>query len=251
LRGHRDLPWFTAIPTLTGAALVTVRIRLGTLVASPNFRHPLTLAEEIVTLDDISSGRVTLGIGQGSTGWDAAMLGAPPWSPRERSEPFREFVELTDMLLREPETNYVGSFYSVRDARTYPGCVQRPRVPVAIAAGAHEALVHGERGLDQRGVHPEHQLGVRGCIGSSGREATELHVDPPWTQACTACTRVGGPLCLLLRPVCDQVERSQRAPKPAPEVASIVGVLDDAGRDQWVGDLEECRGSAAQERRQR
>jgi alkanesulfonate monooxygenase SsuD/methylene tetrahydromethanopterin reductase-like flavin-dependent oxidoreductase (luciferase family) len=134
-RGHRDLAWFSAIPTLTGAALATDRIRLGTLVASPNFRHPLTLAKEIVTLDDISSGRVTLGIGQGSTGWDATMLGAPPWSPRERSERFREFVELIDVLLREPKTTYIGSFYSVRDARTYPGCVQRPRVPMAIAAG--------------------------------------------------------------------------------------------------------------------
>ena len=43
-RGHRDLPWFSAIPTLTAAALTTDSIRLGTLVASPNFRHPLTLA---------------------------------------------------------------------------------------------------------------------------------------------------------------------------------------------------------------
>jgi alkanesulfonate monooxygenase SsuD/methylene tetrahydromethanopterin reductase-like flavin-dependent oxidoreductase (luciferase family) len=133
-RGHRDLPWFSAIPTLTAAALVTDRIRLGTLVASPNFRHPLTLAKEIVALDDISSGRVTLGIGAGSTGWDATMLGAPAWSARERNERFREFVELIDLLLREPETTYFGSFYSVRDARTYPGCVQRPRVPIAIAA---------------------------------------------------------------------------------------------------------------------
>jgi hypothetical protein len=77
-RGHRDLAWFSAIPTLTAAALATERIRLGTLVASPNFRHPLTLAKEIVTLDDISGGRVTLGIGKGSTGWDATVMAADP-----------------------------------------------------------------------------------------------------------------------------------------------------------------------------
>ena len=133
-RGHRDLPWFSAIPTLTAAALATARIRLGTLVASPNFRHPLTLAKEIITLDDISGGRLTLGIGQGSTGWDATMMGAEPSSPRERSERFREFVELTDLLLRQSETTYLGNFYSAREARTYPGCVQSPRVPMAIAA---------------------------------------------------------------------------------------------------------------------
>jgi alkanesulfonate monooxygenase SsuD/methylene tetrahydromethanopterin reductase-like flavin-dependent oxidoreductase (luciferase family) len=55
--------------------------------------------------------------------------------PRDRSERFHEFVELTDVLLREPETTFVGNFYSVRDARTYPGCVQSPRVPIALAAG--------------------------------------------------------------------------------------------------------------------
>jgi alkanesulfonate monooxygenase SsuD/methylene tetrahydromethanopterin reductase-like flavin-dependent oxidoreductase (luciferase family) len=118
----------------------TERIRLGTLVTSPNFRHPLTLAKEVITLDDISGGRVTLGIGQGSTGWDATMMVAEPWSARERRERFHEFVELTDVLLREPETTYFGSFYSVRDARTYPGCVQSPRVPIAIAASGRTGL---------------------------------------------------------------------------------------------------------------
>jgi alkanesulfonate monooxygenase SsuD/methylene tetrahydromethanopterin reductase-like flavin-dependent oxidoreductase (luciferase family) len=139
-REHRDLPWFSAIPTLTAAALATDRIRLGTLVASPNFRHPLTLAKEMVTLDDISGGRVTLGIGQGSTGWDATMMGAELGSRAERGERFAEFVELTDLLLREPETTYAGSFYSVREARTYPGCVQRPRIPMAIAASGRTGM---------------------------------------------------------------------------------------------------------------
>ena len=139
-RGHRDLPWFSAIPTLTAAAVATERIRLGTLVTSPNFRHPLMLAKEIIALDDISGGRLTLGIGQGSTGWDATMMVAEPWSARERRERFHEFVELTDVLLREPETTFVGNFYSVRGARTYPGCVQSPRVPIAIAAGGRTGM---------------------------------------------------------------------------------------------------------------
>jgi alkanesulfonate monooxygenase SsuD/methylene tetrahydromethanopterin reductase-like flavin-dependent oxidoreductase (luciferase family) len=98
------------------------------------------LAKEIVTLDDISRGRVTLGIGKGSTGWDAPMMAAEPLPEHERSERFREFVELTDLLLRQPEASYTGTFYSVRDARTYPGCVQRPRVPLAIAASGRRGI---------------------------------------------------------------------------------------------------------------
>src|SRR3954453_23918406 len=70
-RTFRDAPWFGAVPTLTAAATATERIRLGTLVTSPNFRHPVTLAKELLTVDDISGGRLTVGIGVGGTGFDA------------------------------------------------------------------------------------------------------------------------------------------------------------------------------------
>ena len=103
-RTFRDGPWFGAIPTLTAAAGVTSRMRLGTLVTSPNFRHPVTLAKELISLDDISGGRVTLGIGAGGSGFDATALlggGQEPWTPRERADRFGEFVPLLDRLLTE------------------------------------------------------------------------------------------------------------------------------------------------------
>src|SRR5712691_6295579 len=61
-RTLRDAPWFAALPTLTAAASVTTTIRLGTLVASANFRHPVAFAKELMTLDDISGGRLTVGL---------------------------------------------------------------------------------------------------------------------------------------------------------------------------------------------
>ncbi len=147
-RSLRDAPWFGAIPTLTAAATATRRIRLGTLVASPNFRHPVPFARELVALDDISGGRFTLGIGAGGTGWDATMLGQAPWSSRERCGRFAEFTSLLDRLLREPATSYAGRFYSANEARTYPGCAQQPRIPFAIAAtgprGMHVAATYGD-----------------------------------------------------------------------------------------------------------
>ncbi len=100
-RSFRDGPWFGAVPTLTAAAGVTERMRLGTLVTSPNFRHPVTLAKELISLDDLSHGRVTLGIGAGGTGFDATALGQEPWTPRERADRFAEFVSLLDRLLTE------------------------------------------------------------------------------------------------------------------------------------------------------
>jgi len=139
-RSLRDSPWFGAIPTLTAAATVTERIRLGTLVASVNFRHPVPFARELITLDDVSGGRFTLGIGAGGTGWDATMLGQAPWSRRERSDRFAEFVVLLDQLLREPATSYQGRYYSANEARSVPGCVQRPRIPFAVAAAGPRGM---------------------------------------------------------------------------------------------------------------
>ncbi|MFF9814616.1 LLM class flavin-dependent oxidoreductase [Streptomyces sp. NPDC014006] len=150
-RSFRDGPWFGAVPTLTAAASVTDRLRLGTLVTSPNFRHPVTLAKELISLDDISGGRVTLGIGAGGNGFDATTLlqeGQEPWTPRERADRFAEFVPLLDRLLTEEAVTYEGTFYSAREARNIPGCVQRPRLPFAVAAtgprGLKLAARHGQ-----------------------------------------------------------------------------------------------------------
>ncbi|MEW2412260.1 LLM class flavin-dependent oxidoreductase [Streptomyces sp. NPDC046866] len=147
-RAFRDLPWFGAIPTLTAAAAATERMRLGTLVTSPNFRHPVTLAKELMTLDDISGGRITLGVGAGTNGFDASVLGQDPWTPRERADRFAEFLPLLDRLLTEPAVSTRGTFYAADEARNIPGCVQRPRLPFAVAAtgprGLKLAAAHGQ-----------------------------------------------------------------------------------------------------------
>ncbi|GAA3000333.1 alkanesulfonate monooxygenase SsuD/methylene tetrahydromethanopterin reductase-like flavin-dependent oxidoreductase (luciferase family) [Streptomyces sp. KhCrAH-43] len=148
-RAFRDGPWFGALPTLTAAAAATERLRLGTLVTSPNFRHPVTLAKELITLDDISAGRITLGIGAGGNGFDATTLlrsGEVPWTPRQRADRFGEFVTLLDALLREPAgKSYEGDFYSATEARNLPGCVQRPRLPFAVAATGPRGLALAAR----------------------------------------------------------------------------------------------------------
>src|SRR2546427_11948368 len=65
-RSLKDGAWFSPLPLLAAAAAITTRIRLGLLVASPNFRHPVLLAKDAIAIDDISGGRFVLGIGAGS-----------------------------------------------------------------------------------------------------------------------------------------------------------------------------------------
>jgi alkanesulfonate monooxygenase SsuD/methylene tetrahydromethanopterin reductase-like flavin-dependent oxidoreductase (luciferase family) len=141
--GWRDLvdgPWFDAVPTLTAAAMVTRRIRLGTFVASPNFRHPVHFARELTALDDISEGRLLLGVGAGGIGFDSAVLGAAELTPRERVDRFAEFLSLLSRLLENDKVDFTGTYYRAVDARSTPGPVQRPRPPLVVAANGPRAL---------------------------------------------------------------------------------------------------------------
>lgn len=144
-----DGPWFDAAVTLTAAAGVTSRIRLGTMVASPYVRHPVSFARVVTGLDDISDGRLTLGLGAGTVaGFDATVFGEPELTPRERTDRYAEFVELLDLLLRGDRVTWRGRYYAAVDARNAPGCVQSPRVPFVVAAngprGRALAARHGQ-----------------------------------------------------------------------------------------------------------
>lgn len=147
-RRYRYRAWYAAVPWLTGLAAATRTIRLGTMVASPNFRHPVTFAKEAMTLDHISDGRLTLGLGAGGAGPDATVLGGRRPTPAERTARLAEFLEVLDRLLREPATSYQGTHYTVDDARMIPGCRQRPRLPLAIAAGGKATLSLAARYAD-------------------------------------------------------------------------------------------------------
>ena len=136
-----DGPWFDAVPTLTAAAMVTSRIRLGTLVASPNVRHPVPFARSLLALDDISGGRLLVGVGAGALGgYDNAVMGGEGLPPRARVDRYREFVEQLDSLLTAERTSITGEYYTSVDARSAPGCVQQPRAPFVVAANGPRSM---------------------------------------------------------------------------------------------------------------
>ncbi|MGH9249477.1 MAG: LLM class flavin-dependent oxidoreductase [Acidimicrobiales bacterium] len=138
---------FDGPTTLTLMAAGTTSIRVGTLVSSLYFRHPVTLTKAAMTLDHLSGGRMELAIGVGDPSAGAAAAGVDR-PAGERVAQFAEFVELVDLLLRQQVTHYQGRFYRCAGAETIPPPVQRPRPPITIAA-------HGPRMLRIAAQHAD------------------------------------------------------------------------------------------------
>jgi alkanesulfonate monooxygenase SsuD/methylene tetrahydromethanopterin reductase-like flavin-dependent oxidoreductase (luciferase family) len=152
-RGLAGERWHATVPTLTAAATVTSRIRLGTFVASPNYRHPVPFAKDIATVDQISGGRMLLGLGSGGTGFDAFVLGQPEVTPRERFARFAEFAEALDVLLRfetpgSGGISFEGSSYTAAGARMVGEPSQHPRMPLHLAADGPKGLALAVRIAD-------------------------------------------------------------------------------------------------------
>ena len=139
-RRYRGRPWFASTPWLTAVAGATSRIRLGAMVTSPNFRNPVALAQETITLDHVSGGRLTLGVGAGGVGFDATVFGAEVLAPAALVARLDEFVEVLGRLFAEPTVSHHGAYFTVDEAVIAPAALQVPRVPIAIAAAGPKSL---------------------------------------------------------------------------------------------------------------
>jgi len=94
-------PWLDAWSLLAGLAAWTNRIRVGSMVTHAIYRNPAVLARTAMTVDQMSGGRLELGMGTGASDYDWSMTsGARPWSFAERVNRFAEVVEIVDGLLR-------------------------------------------------------------------------------------------------------------------------------------------------------
>jgi F420-dependent oxidoreductase-like protein len=124
--------------TLAGLAVETSRIRLGTLVTSATFRYPGPLAVAVAGVDEMSGGRVELGIGAGWFEAEHAAYGVPFPPVRERFDRLEEQLAIiTGLWATAPgeKFSYQGTHYQVSNSPALPKPLQRPRPPVII--GGH------------------------------------------------------------------------------------------------------------------
>ena len=112
--------------TMAALAEATSSIRLGTLVASATYRHPAVLAAWAATVDQISDGRVILGLGAGWQINEHHAYGIELGEVRTRIDRFAEYVSVVQSLLSGGSTTFDGTFFRLEDAPCEPGPVQQP-----------------------------------------------------------------------------------------------------------------------------
>jgi F420-dependent oxidoreductase-like protein len=124
---------------LAGLATAVPRVRLGSMVAGITYRHPAVLANIAGTIDDLSEGRLVLGVGAGWQLNEHAAYGIELGSVRERLDRFEESLAVLRGLLSEETTTVDGKHYSVTDAPQV--MVTRPRVPILIGGTGEQRML--------------------------------------------------------------------------------------------------------------
>ena len=173
--------------TLTALLAQTQNIRAVPMVLANPYRHPALLAKMAATLDVISAGRITLGIGAGGSGSDTRASGLPWASTPQRCAMLEESVALIRRLWTEPSVDFDGRFYQVAGASILPKPVQRPAPPIlvgghgpryvlpAIGRSADIANVGNNDTLDD---HRRYQGIVHAAAAAAGRDAIGIE----WTH---------------------------------------------------------------------
>jgi F420-dependent oxidoreductase-like protein len=127
--------------TLTALATHTKKIRLGTMVTCNNFRNPALLAKMAATVDNISNGRLELGIGAGVQESEHTAYGFDFPSAKTRIKRLNEAAQIIKKLWTKEKVSFNGKHYTTKDAVCKPKPIQKPHPPLVIGgAGEKQTL---------------------------------------------------------------------------------------------------------------
>jgi alkanesulfonate monooxygenase SsuD/methylene tetrahydromethanopterin reductase-like flavin-dependent oxidoreductase (luciferase family) len=135
-QGHNNVPTCDSWVALAAMAMITRRIRLGTMVTPIPRRRPWKLAREAATVDHLSGGRVILGAGSGETSIDTSYTGfGEVTDAKERASMLDEALEVIRACWSGRQFSYEGKHFHLNKVRFLPRPVQRPRIPIWIGGG--------------------------------------------------------------------------------------------------------------------
>ena len=135
-----EMSFLDAWTTLAGLARDTRRIRLGTMVSNVAMRNPILLARSVLTVDQMSDGRVDLVTGAGYFAEEHRWVGIDFPDGPARSRRLAEAMDILEHGLRGGRVTFDGEFFHIADAPVSPPPTQLPRVPLYVAAQARASL---------------------------------------------------------------------------------------------------------------
>lgn len=139
--GNTDANQYEAWTLLAALATQTQRIRIGVLVTGNTYRNPALLAKMAATVDEISHGRLELGIGAGWYRAEHFAYGFYFGSERERAERLEESLQILNKLWLEEHPTFRGKYYALFRPPFAPRGVQRPRPPIVIGGQGKKRIV--------------------------------------------------------------------------------------------------------------
>ena len=213
-----DRPYYDALTTLTWIAARTERLRLGTSVLVLPYLNPLVLAKAVATLDVLSGGRVTLGVGVGTLPAENRALGS---DYATRGAYANESIAVMRELWTAPEPSFAGRFFRFDGVRFSPKPLQPGGVPILVGGGSRAALVRCARLGD--GWHPMNVPTTR--LWDRVRELRRM-----WTEH----GRGGDPPRIVARCEFD-LRDAPVADRSAPMVGSAEQLLDTITAYEQIG----------------
>jgi probable F420-dependent oxidoreductase len=167
-------PQFSPIETMTYAASCTQRLRLGCVVFVSTLYSPVHLAKSLSTLDQLSRGRIEIGVGTGGRGRPFAAFGV---DPRRYVARFTEGIALVTALWTEARVTFDGEFWQLKDAAMEPKPFQKPYPPLWFGAASEPALRRAVRlghgffgaGSSSTARFAEQVQVVRAALAKTGR----------------------------------------------------------------------------------
>jgi probable F420-dependent oxidoreductase len=140
----------SALAPLAAIAATTERIRLCPLVVNNDFRHPVHLAREVLTIDHLSGGRMELGIGAGHSFTEYAAIGARFDPAPERKARLAEAVALLRRLFDGERVVHSGRYYGLDGVELGPSAQRR--LPILVGVNGRDALAHAAVHADTVGL---------------------------------------------------------------------------------------------------
>lgn len=141
----------TPIATITAlavAATATTKLRIGSFVFVNDYRHPALLAREIATLDQLSDGRVELGLGAGNWPLDFQQLGIPFDKAGVRVSRFVEGLSIIKQFFTSETVNFSGEYYTTTELHPVSRLIQQPHPPILIGSAGRRMLTLAAREAD-------------------------------------------------------------------------------------------------------